>query len=129
MITQNRDSYSPNDVDILSKRLSVEDLISKIENNEINMLTGFQRKPDLWNITQKSRFIESILIRLPMPVVYFDGTNEENWLIIDGLQRLNTLADFILPDRNSFKLENLEYQNNLRITTFPPYLVTYSAVF
>ena len=65
----------------------------------------FQRMPDLWNPVQKSRFIESLMIKLPIPMLYLDGT-QKPWRVIDGLQRLNTIVGFI---NNEFRLKSLEY--------------------
>jgi hypothetical protein len=65
----------------------------------------FQRMPDLWNPVIKSRFIESLMIRLPIPMLYLDGT-QKPWRVIDGLQRLNTIVGFI---NNEFRLKSLEY--------------------
>jgi hypothetical protein len=66
---------------------------------------------NLWSKTQQSRLIESILIRLPLPAFYFDGSNENKWLVVDGLQRLSSFKNFILEKgpKKRLKLENLEY--------------------
>jgi len=64
-----------------------------------------QRNSDLWNNVQKSRFIESLMIKLPIPLFYFDGSVRP-WRVIDGLQRLHTVTGFI---RGDFKLGGLEY--------------------
>ena len=40
--------------------------------------------------------IESILLRLPLPAFYFDATNDNKWLVVDGLQRLWSLKKFIV---------------------------------
>lgn len=104
---QLEESYALNDVDISSRRIKLEVLIDRMQGDEINLETGLQRKANLWNQTQQSKFIESILIRFPLPVFCFDGSEENNWLIIDGLQRLSTLHSFIIE--KSFTLINLEF--------------------
>lgn len=66
---------------------------------------GMQRNLDLWNRSQQSQFIESLMIKLPVPLFYFDGSRKP-WAIIDGLQRLYTIMTFI---KCEFKLSGLEY--------------------
>lgn len=85
----------------------LEAIFRRLRNGEINMLTGFQRKSDLWDETKQSRLIESILIRIPLPAFYFDGTNDNDWLVVDGLQRLSTFKNFVI--NKILTLQNLEY--------------------
>jgi hypothetical protein len=66
---------------------------------------GLQRNTLLWSPIQKSQFIESLMIKLPIPLFYFDGSRKP-WRIVDGLQRLHTIMSFI---NNKFKLVGLEY--------------------
>ena len=53
----------------------------------------YQRKRSLWTETVKSQLIESLMIQLPIPPMYFDTRDTNKWKIIDSLQRLCTLAD------------------------------------
>lgn len=92
---------------IVPKTLSVESIIKKIRYGEINLDTEFQRKRSLWSINVKSQLIESLMIQLPIPPMYFDGRDTNNWEIIDGLQRLCTLKEFIIDHK--WKLQDLEY--------------------
>ena len=79
-------------------------------------MTAFQRRSDLWDKTQQSRLIESVLLRLPLPAFYFDEIIEHEddiekrktiWQVIDGLQRCSAFNHFIVE--RSFSLENLEF--------------------
>lgn len=92
---------------IVPKTLSVESIIKKIEYNEINLDTDFQRKRSLWNNSVKSQLIESLMIQLPIPPMYFDGTDTNRWEVIDGLQRLCTFKEFMIDHK--WKLQDLEY--------------------
>lgn len=96
-----------NQILIQQKPISVEGIIKRIVHSEINLDTEFQRKRSLWDIETKSQFIESLMLRIPIPPFYFDGSNDDDWLVIDGLQRLSTLKEFIID--KSFQLESLEY--------------------
>ena len=108
------DSEQPNNgfldsskITIVSKILSVESIIKKIKYGEINIDTEFQRKRSLWSQSVKSQLIESLMIQLPIPPMYFDGRDTNKWDIIDGLQRLCTLKEFMLD--HEWKLKDLEY--------------------
>ena len=72
---------------------------------EIDETDDLQRNPGLWNVIQKSRFIESLMIKIPIPAFYFDGS-QKPWRVVDGLQRLHTIRSFI---NNEFRLTSLEY--------------------
>lgn len=92
---------------IVPKTLSVEAIVTRLRNGEINLDTEFQRKKSLWNPIVKSQLIESLMIQLPIPPMYFDGRDANEWQIIDGLQRLCTLKEFLID--KEWKLSGLEY--------------------
>lgn len=96
-----------NKIIIQQKSISVEGIINRIKHLEINLDTEFQRKRSLWDEETKSQFIESLMLRIPIPPFYFDGTDDDSWLVIDGLQRLSTLKEFIID--KAFKLNGMEY--------------------
>ena len=64
--------FDPNLIRIRRDPFTLGELIDKIEYNEVNFKTSFQRKSDLWDSTKQSRLIESVLLRLPLPAFYFD---------------------------------------------------------
>ena len=117
---EKRNVLDSSKIAILPKTLSVEAIVKRLKNNEINLDTEFQRKKSLWSLTVKSQLIESLMIQLPIPPMYFDGRDTNAWLVIDGLQRLCTLKEFIIEKR--WKLKGLEYlpdYNNCSIEEFP----------
>ncbi|NTS43036.1 DUF262 domain-containing protein [Flavisolibacter sp. BT320] len=91
---------------------------------DIDDQDDLQRNAGLWNVVQKSRFIESLMIRIPIPAFYFDGS-QKPWRVVDGLQRLHTIRSFL---RDEFKLTSLEYLQkecggkNFNDLKFPSYL-------
>lgn len=99
--------FDPNKVDIKTKPMSLDLILKRLHRGEIDMDASFQRKAGLWNITKQSRLIESILIKLPLPAFYFDGTDDDKWLVVDGLQRVSSLDNFI--NKKSFALHKLEF--------------------
>lgn len=112
--------FDPKKVDIKSKTMILEAIFRRLENNEIDLYTGFQRKGGLWDKTKQSRLIESILIRFPLPAFYFDGSNDDRWLVVDGLQRLTTLKNFILDKNLALeKMEFLHQFNGLKFNNLP----------
>ncbi|WP_287526540.1 DUF262 domain-containing protein [Okeania sp. SIO2C2] len=78
----------------------------------MNLAPEFQRHSDIWKDDVKSRLIESIIIRIPLPAFYIDGTNEDNWLVVDGLQRLSALKQFMIENDDNLRLTGLEYLGN-----------------
>jgi len=99
--------FNPTDIKVKTQPLTLGDLIERLEWNEITLHSDFQRLPNLWNNTKKSRLIETILLRLPIPTFYFDGKDDNKWEVIDGLQRISTLRSYVL--QKSLVLENLEF--------------------
>lgn len=99
--------FNPNKIKVRPQTITVDAMVERIRHNEIDLSTKFQRKEGLWSDEQQSRLIESILIRFPLPVFYFDGSDNDAWLVIDGLQRLTSLKRFLVT--RELKLKGLEY--------------------
>lgn len=108
--------FDPSKIDIDMKTMELSSIIKRLEYNEINMNTDFQRKSGLWAEVQKSQLIESLLLRIPIPAFYFDGGVKDNWLIIDGLQRITALKEFVVD--KTLRLTGLEFFRDLNGVTF-----------
>jgi hypothetical protein len=85
------------------------------ENIQLN--PRFQRR-DAWNITRKSRFIESLILGFPVPQIVLATNNKEKgkFIVLDGKQRLLTILQFYgdsATPNNSFTLKDLEFLDNL----------------
>lgn len=113
VITEIKKPFDPKKIDIDAKFLTLDLLIRRLRAQppEIDLYPDFQRKDNIWSKTKQSRLIESILIRLPLPAFYFDGSDDNKWLVVDGLQRLSTLKNFIIDE--TLALENMEFLNQL----------------
>lgn len=98
--------FNPTLIDIATKQMSLDTFIKRMREGEINLAPDFQRS-EVWKPTAKSRLIESLLIRIPLPAFYMDATDEDNWLVVDGLQRLSTLRDFVIT--KTMRLQDLEF--------------------
>lgn len=105
--------FDPTQIKVESKTPSLDTLIKRIKGKTIQMDTSnyFQRQDDLWNKGQQSRLIESILIRFPLPAFFFDASDDNNWLVVDGLQRLSSIRNFCVL--KTLKLTNLEFLTTL----------------
>jgi len=99
--------FNPTEINIISKPDTLHNIIERLKHGEIDMNTDFQRHAELWNNQKMSKLIESILIRFPLPAFYFDASNDDKWLIVDGLQRLSAIKKFVIDKK--LTLHGLEY--------------------
>lgn len=72
---------------------------------------SFQRTGDVWGTKDKVRFIESVLMDIPIPFIYLAEGKRGNLIVIDGRQRLTALFDF-LDDK--YPLRNIEFFPQLK---------------
>ena len=103
--------FSTKDIKITNQVFALPSLVNRLEHNEIDLNPDFQRHGNLWSATNMSRLIESILLKLPLPIFYFDVTNPDCWIVVDGLQRLSTIKKFMVD--KTLKLKNLEFLKEL----------------
>ena len=54
--------------------------------------------------------IESLLLRIPIPVFYVAADEDENWSVVDGVQRMSTIYNYV---SGKFSLNRLEYLDKL----------------
>ncbi|MBH0022128.1 DUF262 domain-containing protein [Pseudoalteromonas sp. SWXJ133] len=101
--------FDPKKVDVSISNPNLGAIIERLKYDEIDLMPDFQRSPDLWSKQAQSRLIESILIRLPIPAFYFDALNEDRWQVVDGLQRLSAIVNFVKTKK--LALTNLEFLN------------------
>lgn len=106
--------YDTANIDISPKPLSLDTIIARLENEEIDLMPDFQRKSGLWTEKQKSQLIESLILRIPLPAFYFDGSYNDKWIVIDGLQRLTALKEFFVD--KTLHLSGLEFLKDLEGT-------------
>lgn len=85
----------------------VDALVKRIDNGVI-FVPKFQRQY-VWNLDEASKFIESLILGLPVPAIFFaKETHTNKMLIVDGQQRLLTLHKFY---NNNFKDEEFRLRN------------------
>ncbi|MCE7698997.1 MAG: DUF262 domain-containing protein [Methanobacterium paludis] len=89
--------------------MSFGEIMSMYENEELIINPEFQRL-FRWKEFQKTRFIESILLGIPIPPIFVAEDEEGKWELVDGLQRISTIFSFFgilkdIKDKNDWKLE------------------------
>lgn len=97
--------YDPDKIRVDTKPFSLHQIYEMINRGDINLTPDFQRNL-VWDNQRKSRLIESILMRIPLPIFYFAQDDEGRISVVDGLQRLSTIREFM---NNELVLKNLEY--------------------
>ena len=100
------DPFDPGHIRIRTSTLLIQQLVSRISYNEIDLTPDFQRLRGIWNPKRKSRLIESLLLKIPIPVFYVAADDQDNWSVVDGLQRMSTINDYVT---GQFSLQRLEY--------------------
>lgn len=102
--------FDPNKIDVDIATVNLGSLIDQLENDEIDIQPDFQRATDVWDSVKKSRLIESILLGLPLPSFYFsEDPITQKLSVIDGLQRICAIKDFVLEKKNPLCLKGLQF--------------------
>jgi uncharacterized protein with ParB-like and HNH nuclease domain len=102
-IENQRNSLSTDRLD-----MSFGEIISMYERDEIIIDPDFQRL-FRWDSEQQTRFVESILLGIPIPPIFVAENNQGKWELVDGLQRTSTILSFFgilrtLPEKNDWIL-------------------------
>ena len=112
--------FDPTKIKIDTRQMPISLVLDRIKFGEIELSPDFQHDPTVWNRVDKSRLIESILIRIPLPAFYIDATDEDKWKIIDGQKRLTAIKHFVLgkdeennDDKDILRLSKLEFFTQL----------------
>ena len=104
-IQEELNPYNPDDIKVRNDKIPITLLSKMIHDGDLILNPDFQRNL-VWDRKQKSRLIESILLRIPLPMFYFSEDKDGKLIVVDGLQRINTIYEFM---NNKFALQNLQY--------------------
>ncbi len=88
------DDYPLDELAIRDERRTAEDVVRRIRGGRFVLDPEFQRE-FVWDAKKQSRLIESILMRIPLPVFYVAEDPEGRLIVVDGRQRLTTLKRFL----------------------------------
>lgn len=102
-------SYTDEELDIKEVHMQVVTLLRRKEQDKI-VIPPFQRN-QVWKPQQKSRFIESLILNIPIPPFYISQDLEGKMIIVDGLQRSSAIFDFLNGDYALVGLEALPLLN------------------
>lgn len=100
----------PTAVNVTKDDNSVFELKRQYDRKRIELSPSYQRE-SVWSKKQKSELIESILMGIPLPIMYFFQDNKGIKQVVDGKQRLTTLFDFL---DNKFSLSELTVMPELK---------------
>jgi hypothetical protein len=107
--------YPIDTVLIRTETRTVFDVVRRIEKGSFVMNPDFQRD-FIWPEDKQSKLIESVLMRIPLPVFYLAEDEQGRVIVVDGLQRLSTFQRFFhnqlklkLPEQH--ELDNKRFQN------------------
>ena len=104
----------PEEVDVREDSQTVFEWMRKLDREVIISNPEFQRKL-VWKPKQKSLFIESVLLNIPLPPLYVNQRKDGKYILVDGLQRTTTLHEFM---NNKFLLSNLRVLTKLNDKKF-----------
>jgi hypothetical protein len=122
-----KEPFDPKLIEVVPEQKSLDTIFSRIKHKEIDLNTKFQRNLNLWSSTIMSRLMESVMVRFPLPAFYFDASDDDRWLVVDGLQRLYTFKRFVIdcdkryrdhPDDKPLKLTGMEFLVDYEGMTF-----------
>lgn len=89
-------------VDVDNYTIVIRELLSMAERNELHRAPEYQRK-FRWDEEAESRLIESLLLGLPVPNLFFATNADGSWEVVDGLQRISTLIHFASESAEQLK--------------------------
>jgi len=98
--------YNPELIRIEPKPFQISLVQELIEDGDIDLAPEFQRHFVWTDKGMRSRLIESIMLRIPLPLFYLSQDEDSTYQVIDGLQRLTVINQFL---NNKFALVDLEY--------------------
>ncbi len=112
--------YPIDTVLIRNEQRTVFDILRRIEKGSFVMNPDFQRD-FIWPEDKQSKLIESVLMRIPLPVFYLAEDEDGRMVVVDGLQRLSTFQRF-LNNRLRLKLPTQAKLNTKRFQELSPKL-------
>lgn len=106
--------FDPAEIDVITRTMTVDLLLSRLRRRVLDLQPEFQRLAGIWSEDKQSKLIESLLLRIPLPTMYAaeEGGGRDGWVMVDGVQRMTTIARFVDPELvglTPLKLRHLEY--------------------
>lgn len=115
--------FNPELISIDTKKITMDTLLRRLKQGTINLNPDFQRNY-VWTIDKKCQLIESLMLKIPLPMFYVSADEKGNYTVVDGLQRLTTIRNYIIDKK--FKLQKLEFWgdqfNNFAFEELPTFI-------
>lgn len=90
--------FDPKHISIDKKSITMDAIIRRLKQGTIILRPDFQRE-EVWTQENKSRLIESLLLNIPITMFYVSADADGNFTVVDGLQRLSAIRDFVLKEK------------------------------
>ena len=131
--------FDPEKISIETRKVSMDTCLRRLQQGTLELNPDFQRQ-EVWTLDKKSQLIESLMLNIPIPMFYVSSDAKGVFTVVDGLQRLSTIRDFVLgrdflteqdPEKKQalrgkgFRLKHLEFwrqYENLQFTELPEHL-------
>lgn len=115
--------FNPELISIDTKKITMDTLLRRLKQNTILLNPDFQRNY-VWTTDKKCQLIESLMLKIPLPMFYVSADEKGNYTVVDGLQRITTIRDYIIDKK--FKLQKLEFwgelYNGISFDKLPTYI-------
>lgn len=119
-IAENQIREMRKEIDYNTRDYTIDFLIQQYKEDEFYIPDEYQRKY-VWNDSDKNRFIESIMLGLPIPLMFFSDTEDGRCEIIDGAQRTQAMEEFASGDLVLADLKKLTALNGFTYNDIPTY--------
>ncbi len=97
--------------------ITVKQLVDMVSEKQIHISPEYQRR-FVWDEVRQSQLIESIFLGIPIPSLFMATNEDSTWEVIDGLQRLTTMMNFVTDGESILRLKGMEKLPSLNGGTF-----------
>ncbi|MDE7430472.1 MAG: DUF262 domain-containing protein, partial [Lachnospiraceae bacterium] len=106
-----------------TKEYTVEIIVKKyqegLEEDDNEFFVPDYQREFVWDDVRQSRFIESLLMGLPIPYIFLAETTQGRYEMVDGSQRIRTLAAFVSDELKLKGLDKIKEINGVRFSQLP----------
>ena len=113
--------YPIDSVLIRTEHRTIHDVVRRMKQNIYILDPEFQRD-FIWDDGKQSKLIESLLMRIPLPVFYLAEQADGRIVVVDGLQRLSTIRRFLDGALTLKDTQTGDTLNGKQFSTLPPKL-------
>jgi hypothetical protein len=96
-VAYSEEPFDPASISIEPKVVPMDTLLRRLRQGTIRLAPTFQRNY-VWDAVRQSQLIESLMLRIPLPMFYVSANEDGSWDVVDGLQRLTTVRNFLLGE-------------------------------